>query len=224
MDPPVIAPHRAQRPEVPEHRRHESRDAGDALQQDQPPLHRFHRGVLRLEARHPIEDLVQGVHYPVHSFVAHGQRLVLPQVGQSLVDLLLGPNLVLHQVHDGLLIRAQLRHLGALVRLDLQRMGGVRRAEVFEGGRVAFELLAAVGPTSLLLPHGQGPLRRWAACDARNADRRQCGARAAPRRQGAKGTSGGAPQRGAKHNCRRHRQRSARRRWLQGWAAVGGAA
>mmetsp|Transcript_114110 Transcript_114110/g.329608 ORF Transcript_114110/g.329608 Transcript_114110/m.329608 type:complete len:308 (-) Transcript_114110:281-1204(-) len=113
VDPAEVTAQAPQGAQVPDQRRHEARHACDALEHDEPPLHRLHRRVLRLEAREQIEASIQRIHQPVHAPVAECLRLVLVQVREALVDFLLAPNVVLHQVDD----RSVPGLVAALVRL-----------------------------------------------------------------------------------------------------------
>mmetsp|Transcript_67255 Transcript_67255/g.194703 ORF Transcript_67255/g.194703 Transcript_67255/m.194703 type:complete len:296 (-) Transcript_67255:21-908(-) len=154
VDPTMVALQQAQRAEVAEHRRHEARHAGKALEHDEPPLDRPDRGILRLVPGDPVEALVQGVHGAVRALVAEGLRLVLAQVQQALLDLMLLPNVVLHQVHDGLLAHRELRGVDALPRLGLQR-GGEPGLSGPCTPRPVLPLLAAASPPTARLLHGR---------------------------------------------------------------------
>mmetsp|Transcript_99798 Transcript_99798/g.237871 ORF Transcript_99798/g.237871 Transcript_99798/m.237871 type:complete len:236 (-) Transcript_99798:240-947(-) len=94
VDPAVVPLQGAQTPEVPEHGSHEARNPCEALEDDESPFHGPDRGVLGFEACHPVEALVKAPHQSMHHLVAEGLGPVLVQIVQSLLDLLLAPDVV----------------------------------------------------------------------------------------------------------------------------------
>mmetsp|Transcript_26738 Transcript_26738/g.83761 ORF Transcript_26738/g.83761 Transcript_26738/m.83761 type:complete len:413 (+) Transcript_26738:281-1519(+) len=96
VDGAVVALERAQRVEVPEARREEPRHAGEALEDDEPPLDGLRRRVLVRVARDGVERPVKALHDAAREVVAEGHRLVLLVLrGHAVRDLLLGPDVVL---------------------------------------------------------------------------------------------------------------------------------